>query len=134
MHGSIPFGIDRLSLIFFDISGNDFTGTIPKDILLINGLVSLDLHANLFTGTIPEEHGDISNLSKIRFEQNFLSGTIPNWITEAPALKEIHLQLNNLSGRIPENWNLEKVIISKYISISEDLNQINNTLLFISFT
>ena len=120
LYGSIPFGIDCLSIMFIHISANDFTGTIPEDVLLINSLESLFLEGNLLTGTIPEKHGDLSKLVYVDFGENFLSGTIPNWITEAPALNHMNLDIINLSGKIPENLSLEKFESSKSFSISEN--------------
>ena len=113
LYGTIPIGISRLPLKMFVIARNLFSGTIPEDFLLIEGLEDAQLDYNLLTGVIPDKYDDIQSLSEFWLSRNFLSGTIPEWIGLASGLKILYLQYNAFTGTLPENWNLDNVERSK---------------------
>jgi len=122
-YGTIPIGISRLPLKMFDIARNLFSGTIPEDFLLIEGLENAQLDYNLLTGVIPDKYDDIQSLSEFWLGSNFLSGTIPEWIGLASGLKILYLQYNAFTGTLPENWNLDNVE-----RIQIQVNQLSGTI------
>uniref|UniRef100_A0A2N9HFX1 Leucine-rich repeat-containing N-terminal plant-type domain-containing protein n=1 Tax=Fagus sylvatica TaxID=28930 RepID=A0A2N9HFX1_FAGSY len=56
-----------------DLSKNNFSGEIPKELTSLQGLQSLNLSFNIFTGRIPESIGDMRSLESIDFSINQLS-------------------------------------------------------------
>ncbi|XP_027922890.1 receptor-like protein EIX2 [Vigna unguiculata] len=79
----------ELQLKSIDLSSNNLTCEIPKEIGYLAGLVSLNLSRNYLSGEIPSEMGNLSSLSQI------------------DDLGKLDLSRNSLSGRIPRGRHFE---------------------------
>ncbi|XP_014498882.1 LRR receptor-like serine/threonine-protein kinase GSO2 [Vigna radiata var. radiata] len=91
----------ELQLKSIDISSNNLTGEIPKEIGYLIGLVSLNLSKNNLIGEIPCEIGSLRSLESIDLSRNHFSGKIPSSLSEIDGLGKLDLSHNSLSGRIP---------------------------------
>ncbi|XP_020233658.1 receptor-like protein EIX2 [Cajanus cajan] len=100
-------GVDRsfadpeLILKSIDLSCNELTGKIPKEIGYLVGLVSLNLSRNNLSGEIPFEIGNLSSLDSLDLSRNHLCGRIPSSLTQIDGLGKLDLSHNSLSGTIP---------------------------------
>jgi len=84
-----------------DLSSNNLTGAIPKEIGYLLGLVSMNLSRNNLNGKIPSEIGNLSLLEFLDLSRNNFSGNIPSTLPNIDSLSVLDLSNNNLSGRIP---------------------------------
>ncbi|KAJ4836321.1 Leucine-rich repeat receptor-like protein kinase pxc1 [Turnera subulata] len=91
----------KLKLLY--LSGNDFSGPIPREISSLNLLLRLDLSDNNIRGDIPLELTKLTRLLTLRLQNNELSGRIPDFSASLPSLKELNLTNNVLYGRLPDN-------------------------------
>ncbi|RDY09441.1 putative inactive leucine-rich repeat receptor kinase XIAO, partial [Mucuna pruriens] len=91
----------ELFLKSIDLSSNNLTGEIPKEIGYLVGLVSLNLSRNNLSGEIPSEIGNLSSLDSLDLSNNHLSGRIPYSLCQIDGLGKLNLSHNSLSGRIP---------------------------------
>ncbi|XP_071902524.1 receptor-like protein EIX2 [Coffea arabica] len=84
-----------------DLSSNNLSGEIPKEITRLLALGTLNLSRNQLTANIPEEIGNLSLLETLDLSHNHLSGPIPRSMTAMTFLNYLNLSYNNLSGQIP---------------------------------
>ncbi|CAL5404334.1 unnamed protein product [Camellia sinensis] len=102
VEGNIPLGLhhcQRLEVI--SLTGNKFSGRVPKELSTLPSLRALSLGLNELTGTIPPSFGNISSLEGFGLEMNHIYGNIPTELAQLPNLKLIYLLLNYLTGPIP---------------------------------
>ncbi|WVZ15488.1 hypothetical protein V8G54_013054, partial [Vigna mungo] len=59
------FANPELTLHSIDLSCNNLTGTMPREITYMLGLVSLNLSRNSFSGEIPSEIGNLRSLESL---------------------------------------------------------------------
>ncbi|KAI3461140.1 hypothetical protein Pfo_017803 [Paulownia fortunei] len=98
-----------------DLSKNNLSGSIPKELTSLVELRSLNLSGNHLTGLIPDSIGDMKQLESLDFSRNSLSGEIPNSFTIMSSLNYVNLSCNNLTGRIPESTQLQSFNASSFI-------------------
>ncbi|KAK2991186.1 hypothetical protein RJ640_002300 [Escallonia rubra] len=98
-----------------DLSSNNLSGEIPKELTSLVGLLSLNLSGNRLTGMIPKKIGDMKKLESLDFSRNQLSGEIPSSISRLTFLSYLNLSFNNLSGRIPTSTQLQSFNASCFI-------------------
>ncbi|XP_078173295.1 receptor-like protein EIX2 [Carex rostrata] len=98
---------DFLFLKSMDLSNNNLTGEIPKEIVVLAGLFNLNLSHNQLIGNIPLEIGNMTSLESLDFHKNKLSGTIPQSISTLYSLAVLNFSCNNLSGSIPNGHQLQ---------------------------
>jgi len=60
-----------------NMSSNNLTGSIPKELGSLTNLKYLDLDNNKLSGSIPKELGSLENLMELEVSGNSLVGTIP---------------------------------------------------------
>nr|XP_018673487.1 PREDICTED: leucine-rich repeat receptor protein kinase EMS1-like [Musa acuminata subsp. malaccensis] len=91
-----------LSLVTsIDLSNNNLSGEIPKELTKLHGLHFLNLSNNHLTGAIPENIGSMEQLESLDLSMNNLTGDIPSSFSSLNFLSHLNLSHNNLSGRIP---------------------------------
>ncbi|KAL2577797.1 hypothetical protein AAZV13_16G159250 [Glycine max] len=84
-----------------DLSSNDLTGEVPKELGYLLGLVSLNLSRNNLHGQIPSEIGNLNSLEFLDLSRNHISGKIPSTLSKIDRLAVLDLSNNDLNGRIP---------------------------------
>lgn len=84
-----------------DISGNQFTGTLPDTFGMMTNLKYLATTGNIFQDQKIIDLRKLTNLKSVSMKNNNLVGTIPDWITELTTLELIDLDANKLTGSIP---------------------------------
>ncbi|XP_042407526.1 receptor-like protein EIX2 [Zingiber officinale] len=84
-----------------DLSSNNLSGEIPKELGYLAGLHTLNLSRNYFRGEIPDDIGRMGSLETLDLSLNCLSGRIPQAMSELNYLNHLNLSYNNLSGEIP---------------------------------
>ncbi|CAI9285706.1 unnamed protein product [Lactuca saligna] len=97
-------------VVNMDLSCNKLVGEIPKELVLLTGLLGLNLSKNQLTGHIPERIGDMKSLMSLDLSINHLSGMIPQSLSALTFLSHLNLSHNNLSGRIPTGSQLQTLI------------------------
>ncbi|XP_059441760.1 receptor-like protein 14 [Corylus avellana] len=112
--GSLSFGCfanQTSSLIAFDISENNVTGSLPENIgHLLPDLYYVDMSSNALEGIIPSSFGNLS-FEILDLSNNKLSGTIPRGLTrDGTPLVYLNLSNNKLKGEIlPRDSNMTKL-------------------------
>ncbi|KAH0637921.1 hypothetical protein KY289_037836 [Solanum tuberosum] len=91
---------------YLDYSSNNFSNSIPLDIVNYLGFASFFSVANNgITGRIPESICNVSYLQVLDFSNNALSGTIPPCLLEySTNLGVLNLGNNKLNGIIPDSF------------------------------
>ncbi|KAB8109001.1 hypothetical protein EE612_045089, partial [Oryza sativa] len=84
-----------------DLSYNNLTGAIPRELFALQNLTKLLLLSNDLAGFIPPEIGNCTNLYRLRLNGNRLSGTIPAEIGNLKNLNFLDLGGNRLTGPLP---------------------------------
>ncbi|KAL2577575.1 hypothetical protein AAZX31_16G156200 [Glycine max] len=97
----------ELQLKSIDLSSNNLTGEIPKEVGYLLGLVSLNLSRNNLSGEIPSRIGNLRSLESLDLSRNHISGRIPSSLSEIDDLGKLDLSHNSLSGRIPSGRHFE---------------------------
>ncbi|WVZ15688.1 hypothetical protein V8G54_013254 [Vigna mungo] len=96
----------QMKLKSIDLSCNDLSGEIPKEVASLVGLVSLNLSSNNLSGEIPFGIGNLSSLESLDLSRNHLYGRIPS-LSQLDFLGKLNLSYNSLSGRIPLGRHLQ---------------------------
>lgn len=94
------------SMIFLDLSYNEVTGQIPKELGSMYYLMVLNLGHNMLSGPIPAELGSLRYAAIFDLSHNSLEGAIPASFGALTMLSEIDLSNNKLNGTIPETGQL----------------------------
>ncbi|XP_042383652.1 receptor-like protein EIX2 [Zingiber officinale] len=98
-----------------DLSNNNISGEIPKEITKLHGLDFLNLSNNHLIGRIPENLGAMKELESLDLSMNYLMGEIPVELSALSFLGSLNLSHNNLSGRIPTGGQLSTFNDSIYV-------------------
>nr|KYP38135.1 LRR receptor-like serine/threonine-protein kinase ERL1 [Cajanus cajan] len=104
------------NLQLLDLGKNEFSGTIPKQAIMLPKLIKLNLSDNKINGIIPFDFGQLKSLQTLDLSGNLLSGTIPGDLGDLKQLEMLDLSSNNLSGTIPSCFDLMLSLTSVNIS------------------
>ena len=100
---TIPTNINLTSAIFFSLSSNRLSGTIPVSICSATNLQLLDLSNNYLIGNIPSCLFEFSDtLGVLKLGNNSLTGIIPGLFGNDCGLETLDLHGNLLQGNVPE--------------------------------
>ncbi|KAG7941493.1 hypothetical protein I3843_16G046400 [Carya illinoinensis] len=118
LHGAIPPSLAKcqnlvelflsvmslisFSLIFLDLSANQFTGILPMEIGNFKNLERFDISENKLFGEIPASLGGCVKLELLYMRKNFFQGSIPSSLESLRGIELLDLSSNNLSGEIPK--------------------------------
>ncbi|PHU13908.1 hypothetical protein BC332_15113 [Capsicum chinense] len=84
-----------------DLSGNQFSGSVPPCIGNVTSLRNLYLDYNRLDSRLPANIGGLHDLIEFNILSNLLSGTIRQEIGNSKAVTLVDLSKNNFSGKIP---------------------------------
>ncbi|KAK9749246.1 hypothetical protein RND81_02G112500 [Saponaria officinalis] len=105
LHGELPpdMGIPTPYLVWLNLAGNYFSGSIPMTITNLTNLEYMGLNENSFTGKVPLDLGHFPNLNFFSVEENFLMGDLNfiNTLVNCTQLSVLSLRENNFSGILP---------------------------------
>ena len=94
------------------LANNGLTGTLPRELGLLEHLETLGLYGNEIGGTIPPEIGDLPVVSILALGENRFEGEIPPELGNMPELRGLLLQESGLTGEIPaELGNASKLFV-----------------------
>ncbi|GMN24731.1 hypothetical protein TIFTF001_049165, partial [Ficus carica] len=101
--GKLPPEMANLtSLRLFNISNNFFQGRFPGEITLgMTELEVLDTYNNNFSGSLPIEIIKLKNIKHLHLGGNYFSGHIPENYSEIQSLEYLGLNGNSLTGKFP---------------------------------
>ncbi|RWR75567.1 putative receptor like protein 1 [Cinnamomum micranthum f. kanehirae] len=88
-----------------DVSCNQLTREIPREMGQLSELHSMNLSYNQFAGPIPPTFKNLSQIESLDLSHNNLNGTISPELIELNYLEVFSVAHNNLSGRIPDMKN-----------------------------
>ncbi|CAM8958320.1 unnamed protein product [Rhodiola kirilowii] len=103
LEGSLPSSLQScISLQYLNIEKNRLHGDSSlKIVSSLNQIIILDMSGNLFTGHIPRELGNLVHLSDLEISDNKYSGEIPIELGKCLMLENLELRGNMFTGRIP---------------------------------
>ncbi|KAJ9560622.1 hypothetical protein OSB04_005782 [Centaurea solstitialis] len=85
-----------------DLSCNNLTGEIPKELGLLSHILAMNLSHNQLTGPIPSVFSHLENIESLDISSNRLNGRVPSELLVLHNLAVFIVANNNLSGRLPE--------------------------------
>ncbi|CAN4126833.1 unnamed protein product [Withania somnifera] len=90
------------SMAGIDLSYNQFSGKIPKELCNLTEVKALNLSHNHINGTILSEFSNLKNIESLDLSYNNLTGMVPTQLLELTSLAVFNVAHNNLSGRTPQ--------------------------------
>ncbi|PHT64707.1 hypothetical protein T459_29132 [Capsicum annuum] len=85
-----------------DLSYNELSGEIPKELGNLTEIHALNLSHNHLTGAIPSEFSNLQNIESLDLSYNNLTGSIPTQLLKLTTLAVFTVSHNNLTGRTPQ--------------------------------
>ncbi|EOA33939.1 hypothetical protein CARUB_v10021433mg, partial [Capsella rubella] len=98
-----------------DLSNNELSGGIPKELGDLRRIRALNLSHNSFSGSIPESFSNLTDIESIDLSFNRLRGTIPQDISKLDYMVVFNVSYNNLSGSIPTQGKFPTLDETNYI-------------------
>ena len=132
IQGDIPgIGFANLSssLVHLDMSGNNFSGSIPPQLFHLPLLQNLYLKYNSLSGQLPAEIGNLTSLVTLYMEGNNFSGSFPPQLFHLPLLQDLFLDGNSLStgDQVIHEEEIGNLTSLQYLSLSG--NKFSDTIL-----
>ncbi|KAJ8500431.1 hypothetical protein OPV22_010983 [Ensete ventricosum] len=112
-------GLDKLiNTKHFHFNKNQLSGPIPEK-LFSSGMILIHVlfDGNNFTGTIPDSIGLVQTIQALRLDRNALSGPVPSNINNLTDVYELNLANNRLTGMVP---NLSGMKSLNYVDLSNN--------------
>ncbi|PSS18997.1 Leucine-rich repeat receptor-like protein kinase [Actinidia chinensis var. chinensis] len=116
--GTTP-GLDMLvNMKHFHFGKNQLAGTIPPKLFSPNmSLIHVLFEDNNFSGSIPSTLGLVQSLEVLRLDRNLLTGPVPSNLNNLVHVSELYLSNNQLSGSLP---NLTGMNVLNYVDMSNN--------------
>ncbi|XVE52915.1 hypothetical protein DITRI_Ditri02bG0162700 [Diplodiscus trichospermus] len=102
-------------LTTIDLSSNNFSGKIPRNIGKLKSLKGLNFSHNNLVGHIPASLGSLTNLEWLDLSSNELAGKISEELLGITFLEVLNLSYNKLIGQIPEGRQFNTFSNDSYI-------------------
>ena len=103
--GTLPDGFYNLeSLRWVFLSNNKFFGSIQSAIENLSSLEDFDISNNKFEGGIPSEIGSLVNLKLFIIFSNMFTGTIPPELASLEQIQMLKVHQNEFSGTISNQF------------------------------
>jgi len=107
LYGDMPPQVGELSSLrllnlSYQLGTVRFSGAIPGDITLLNGLTDLHLQHNHFSDALPAQIWRMESLEYLYAHGNQLRGPIPHGIGYLSNLRELLLHENAIDGTLPD--------------------------------
>ncbi|CAH2047226.1 unnamed protein product, partial [Thlaspi arvense] len=96
-----------------DLSSNELSGEIPRELGEFERIRALNLSHNSLTGQVPKSFSNLTDIESIDLSFNALCGPIPPDLTKLDYLVVFNVSYNNLSGSIPSE--------GKFLSLDETI-------------
>ncbi|XP_026399890.1 putative receptor-like protein kinase At3g47110 [Papaver somniferum] len=102
---NIPPEIGKLSrLEFFQVSGNNLSGTIPAQLFNISSIYLFAVTGNQLHISVPPNVGNaLPNLRSLAVGGNLFSGSLPTSISNVSGLSQLEFSRNQFTGHVPPN-------------------------------
>ncbi|XP_021720364.1 protein STRUBBELIG-RECEPTOR FAMILY 7-like [Chenopodium quinoa] len=97
--GTVPYNLPP-NLQRLNLAGCNFNGAVPYSISTMKPLVHLDLSQNQFNGQLNVDFSQLTSLSNINLANNALTGNLPQTMSSLTSLKTLNLQNNQFTGTI----------------------------------
>ncbi|CAA7028243.1 unnamed protein product [Microthlaspi erraticum] len=98
-----------------DLSSNELSGEIPRELGDLQRMRALNLSHNSLTGLIPESFSNLTDIESIDLSFNLLHGPIPHDLTKLDYLVVFNVSYNNMTGSIPSQGKLLTLDETNYI-------------------
>lgn len=98
-----------------DLSDNNLSGEIPREITNLDGLIYLNISKNQLGGQIPPNIGNMRSLESIDISRNQISGEIPSTMSNLSFLNKLDLSYNLLEGKVPTGTQLQTFEASNFV-------------------
>ncbi|XP_022973188.1 probable leucine-rich repeat receptor-like protein kinase At5g49770 [Cucurbita maxima] len=86
----------------FHLSKNKLSGSIPPKLFSADmKLIHIVFDQNQFSGSIPQTLGLVNTLEVLRLDRNSLTGMVPSNLTKLRQIMHLNLAHNNLAGQLP---------------------------------
>lgn len=80
------------------LSNNHFTGSLTRDLGLLESLQNLDLSGNSFTGSVPSGFSNLKQLKYLDFHANGFVGDVMSVLGQLGSVAYVDLSCNGFSG------------------------------------
>lgn len=97
--GTVPYNLPP-NLHRLNLAGCNFNGAVPYSISTMKPLEHLDLSQNQFNGQLNVDFTQLTSLSTIDLSNNALTGNLPSTMSSLTSLKSLYLQNNQFTGTI----------------------------------
>ena len=129
LYGAMPSQVGELgSLRLLNLSNQRgtvrFSGAIPDDITLLNGLTDLHLQRNQFSAALPPQIWRMQSLETLFAQGNQLVGPMPHGIGYLRNLRELLLDDNLIDGTLPDT--LDGMLYLRSLDLRE--NSLSGTI------
>ncbi|GMI89829.1 Vascular-Related RLK 1 [Hibiscus trionum] len=102
----------------FHFNKNKLSGTIPPKLFSSEMvLIHILFDGNQFSGSIPSTLGLVQTLEVLRLDRNGLSGEVPSNINNLTNINELNLAHNNLTGPLPDLTSMNSL---NYVDLSNN--------------
>ncbi|XP_042026735.1 leucine-rich repeat receptor protein kinase EMS1-like [Salvia splendens] len=101
LEDSYSFLCEVPHLVLVDLSGNNFSGSVPAVLGNCSQLIDVNLNSNDLSGPIPPHVIKPGKLLALNLGHNKLFGMIPPEVGQCKRLEYLSLEKNSLSGQIP---------------------------------
>ncbi len=106
------------SVIAIELSRNNLSGQLPKDIGQFANLEILNLSDNDLSGEIPDSMNNLVTLKTLNLSHNHFNGNLTNIYGSVKCLISLDISYNNFNGNIPKN--LGKMTQLEILNLSDN--------------